>query len=127
MLIASFINIGLRDPILQLFDDQLGIGQEAWAYLSSENALNPSVKMLILMGSLGSIGISDCNIVLTLNLGSNEYPKSNITSLERCSSLIFHLVTLPEQSSHCPRLVCMKCRQLLNNLMHSLFQTNSIF
>ena len=41
----------IKDPPLQLPDDQLGIGQEAWAYLSSEeDSLDPSVQRLFFNG-----------------------------------------------------------------------------
>ena len=47
----DFMDINFQDPPLQLPDDQLGIGQEAWAYLSSEeDSLDPSVQRF-LMGS----------------------------------------------------------------------------
>ena len=45
------MDINFQDPPLQLPDDQLGIGQEAWAYLSSEeDSLDPSVQRLIFNG-----------------------------------------------------------------------------
>lgn len=41
-----------EDPLLQLPIDQLGIGQNAWAYLSyEEDSLDSSVQRLFLIGS----------------------------------------------------------------------------
>ena len=47
----TFMDINLQDTLLQLPDDQLGIGQEAWAYLSSqEDSLDPNVQRLFFNG-----------------------------------------------------------------------------
>ena len=47
----DIMNINIQDPLLHLLDDQLGIGQEIWAYLSSEeDALDQSVQTLFFNG-----------------------------------------------------------------------------
>lgn len=44
-------DIDVKEPQLQLADEQLGIGQEAWAYLSSEeDSLDPSAERLFFNG-----------------------------------------------------------------------------
>lgn len=47
----DFTDINFQDPLLHLPDDQLGIGHEAWSYVSSEeDALDPSVQRLFFNG-----------------------------------------------------------------------------
>lgn len=47
----NLMHIDFEDPLMQLPDDQLGIGQEAWAYLSSEeDSLDPNVQRLFFNG-----------------------------------------------------------------------------
>ena len=48
----NIMDINFQNPLLQLPDDQLGIGKEAWAYLSSEeDSLDPSVQRLFFNGA----------------------------------------------------------------------------
>ena len=46
----NIMDINFENPLLQLPDDKLGIGQEAWAYISSEDSLDQSVERLFFNG-----------------------------------------------------------------------------
>ena len=47
----DFMDFNFQDPLLKLPDNQLGIGQEAWTYHSSEeDSLDPNVQRLFYNG-----------------------------------------------------------------------------